>query len=78
MNLSKHIEVSKRQWDYWREYLESSGYTLVDIPQTDGDLNVTVLENGKPSSDYAMARQKDNGRWVNYITIRIPQADRNK
>jgi len=78
MNLSKHIEVTKRQWDYWKTYLKSSGYELEECPvDAGGNVQVNVRVQGEISADLAMCRIKNpNGRWTNYITIRIPEVMR--
>lgn len=77
MNLSKHIKVSYQEWVYWKDYLISSGYELMEVKKDDS-VDVTVFSSGEVSSDFAMARQKSEGRWINWITIRIPHSKKDK
>ena len=73
MNLSKHIKVSHKEWENWKQYLADSGYELRETKK-ENSVSVAVLLSGEVSADLAMARQRVDGRWSNWITIRIPKA----
>lgn len=75
MNLSKHVKVTRTEWEDWRDYLQELGYSLVEHPDQEFErMHVTVYEGEQKSADLGLSKIRVNGRWCYFFTVRVPRA----